>query len=67
MHDAHCRLQGLHTAVDSYDLAVQEQRFAYDFFEFGRSGQVHSREQVICKEHDGFLSDTLRPAHVRGD
>ena len=31
-----------------YDLAFQERRFAPDFIEFGRSGQVYTREQVIC-------------------
>jgi hypothetical protein len=30
-----------------YDPAFQERRFAPDFVEFGRSGQVYTREQVI--------------------
>ena len=30
-----------------YDLAFQEKRFAEDFLEFGRSGQVYSRKQII--------------------
>jgi hypothetical protein len=30
-----------------YDLAFQEKRFAPDFVEFGRSGQVYSRKQII--------------------
>jgi hypothetical protein len=31
-----------------YDMDFQERRFARDFIEFGRSGRVYSREQVIC-------------------
>ena len=30
-----------------FDLAFQEARFASDFFEFGRSGRVYDRAQVI--------------------
>lgn len=33
-----------------YDLGFQERRFAQDFTEFGRSGRVYSREQVICAD-----------------
>ncbi len=33
-----------------YDSAFQERRFALDFIEFGRSGRVYSREQVICTD-----------------
>ena len=33
-----------------YDPAFQERRFALDFIEFGRSGRVYSREQVICTD-----------------
>jgi hypothetical protein len=33
-----------------YDLAFQERRFAPDFIEFGRSGRVYSREEVICTD-----------------
>jgi hypothetical protein len=30
-----------------FDLAFQEARFAEDFVEFGRSGRIYSREQII--------------------
>ena len=30
-----------------FDLAFQERRFASDFIEFGRSGRVYGRDQVI--------------------
>ena len=30
-----------------FDPAFQEQRFALDFVEFGRSGQTYTREQII--------------------
>jgi hypothetical protein len=30
-----------------FDAAFQQERFASDFFEFGRSGRVYAREQVI--------------------
>ncbi len=33
--------------VMRFDQTFQEQRFATDFFEFGRSGQVYTREQII--------------------
>ncbi len=30
-----------------FDQTFQEQRFAADFFEFGRSGRVYNRDQII--------------------
>lgn len=33
-----------------FDLMLQETRFAPDFFEFGRSGRVYSRKQIILSE-----------------
>jgi hypothetical protein len=33
--------------VMRFDRTFQEQRFAADFFEFGRSGRVYTREQMI--------------------
>lgn len=33
-----------------FDLMFQETRFAPDFFEFGRSGRVYSRKQIILSE-----------------
>ena len=33
-----------------FDLAFQEARFASDFFEFGRSGRVYDRAQVILTD-----------------
>ena len=33
-----------------FDLAFQEARFAQDFVEFGRSGRVYSRAEIICTE-----------------
>jgi hypothetical protein len=33
--------------VMRFDRTFQEQRFAADFFEFGRSGRVYTREQII--------------------
>jgi hypothetical protein len=34
-------------AQTRYDLTFQEQRFAKDFFEFGRSGRTYTREQMV--------------------
>jgi hypothetical protein len=39
-----------------YDLAFQERRFATDFVEFGRSGQVYTREQVISTNPQQILA-----------
>lgn len=33
--------------VTRFDQTLQEQRFAADFFEFGRSGRVYTRDQSI--------------------
>ncbi|MDM9379339.1 DUF4440 domain-containing protein [Chlorogloeopsis sp. ULAP01] len=33
--------------VTRFDQTFQEQRFAADFFEFGRSGRVYTRDQII--------------------
>ena len=33
-----------------FDLVFQEQRFASDFMEFGRSGRTYTREQIIRTE-----------------
>ena len=33
-----------------YDLAFQEKRLSEDFFEFGRSGRVYSRNEVISTD-----------------
>jgi hypothetical protein len=33
--------------VMRFDRAFQEQRFATDFFEFGRSGRVYNRDRII--------------------
>lgn len=33
--------------VTRFDPTFQEQRFAADFFEFGRSGRVYRRDQII--------------------
>ena len=33
--------------VMRFDRTFQEQRFAEDFFEFGRSGRIYTREQAI--------------------
>jgi hypothetical protein len=33
--------------VMRFDRTFQEQRFAADFFEFGRSGRIYTREQII--------------------
>jgi hypothetical protein len=33
--------------VTRFDRTFQEQRFADDFFEFGRSGQAYTRNQII--------------------
>jgi len=33
-----------------FDLSFQQSKFAPDFVEFGRSGRIYSREQIICTE-----------------
>lgn len=39
--------EGMWTASSRYDPDFQEERFAHDFFEFGRSGRIYSREQIV--------------------
>jgi hypothetical protein len=34
-------------AATRFDAAFQQKRFAPDFFEFGRSGRIYSRQQAI--------------------
>ena len=34
-----------------FDLAFQEARFADDFVEFGRSGRIYNREQIIQTDY----------------
>ena len=45
-------------AATRYDLAFQQERFAPDFFEFGQSGRVYAREQLIL-ERDGEIKARL--------
>ena len=33
-----------------FDLPFQEERFAPDFMEFGRSGRTYTRAQIICTD-----------------
>ena len=39
--------EGMWRQATRFDRVFQEQRFADDFVEFGRSGRVYSREQII--------------------
>jgi hypothetical protein len=39
--------EAMWTAATRLDAVFQQQRFASDFFEFGRSGRIYAREQVI--------------------
>jgi hypothetical protein len=39
--------EGMWREVTRFDRIFQEQRFATDFFEFGRSGRVYTRDQII--------------------
>jgi hypothetical protein len=39
--------EAMWTAASRFDAAFQQQRFAPDFLEFGRSGRIYAREQVI--------------------
>lgn len=39
-----------------FDLSFQQQRFASDFFEFGRSGRVYTREQAIRTDSSPILA-----------
>jgi hypothetical protein len=50
--------EAMWTAGTRYDPAFQQDRFASDFFEFGRSGRVYTREQVIL-DGDGEISARL--------
>ncbi|NJO11957.1 MAG: nuclear transport factor 2 family protein [Leptolyngbyaceae cyanobacterium SL_1_1] len=36
--------------VTRFDQNFQEQRFSSDFFEFGRSGRIYTREQIIHED-----------------
>lgn len=48
--------EGLWTPALRYDLAFQEARIAADFIEFGRSGRIYQREEVIRTEAAPFLA-----------
>ena len=39
-----------------FDLSFQESRFAQDFFEFGRSGRVYRRDEVISIDSAPILA-----------
>jgi hypothetical protein len=39
--------EGMWIAATRYDAAFQQARFAADFLEFGRSGRVYARQQII--------------------
>jgi hypothetical protein len=39
--------EGMWREVTRFDRTFQEQQFATDFFEFGRSGRVYTRDQII--------------------
>jgi hypothetical protein len=39
-----------------FDLAFQERVFAPDFFEFGRSGRVYTREQMVMTKSSPILA-----------
>jgi hypothetical protein len=39
--------EGMWQAITRFDMKFQEEAFASDFFEFGRSGRIYSREQAI--------------------
>jgi hypothetical protein len=43
-----CLEEDMWQEVTRFDQTFQEQRFAADFFEFGRSGRVYTRDQIIC-------------------
>lgn len=40
--------EAMWTPDTRFDLQFQEARFALDFLEFGRSGRVYRRADVIC-------------------
>lgn len=42
-----CLEEDMWREVTRFDQTFQEQRFAADFFEFGRSGRVYTRNQII--------------------
>ncbi|TAA25447.1 nuclear transport factor 2 family protein [Pseudoxanthomonas winnipegensis] len=59
-------------AATRYDPDFQETRFAQDFLEFGRSGQVYTRAQIILPEGapidatlTGLHARPLSPEHVQ--
>jgi hypothetical protein len=39
--------EAMWTAATRFDAAFQQERFAPDFFEFGRSGRIYAREQLV--------------------
>jgi hypothetical protein len=43
-----CLEEDMWREVTRFDQTFQEQRFAADFFEFGRSGRVYTRDQIVC-------------------
>lgn len=51
-------------AATRYDPDFQETRFAQDFLEFGRSGQVYTRAQIILPE-GAPIDATLTGLHAR--
>jgi hypothetical protein len=42
--------EAMWTAATRFDAAFQQERFAADFFEFGRSGRIYAREQLVRTE-----------------
>lgn len=44
--------EGMWIASSRYDPTFQSERFADDFFEFGRSGRIYSRTQALLPEKD---------------
>jgi len=48
--------EGMWRAEIRYDSAFQAERFAPDFFEFGRSGRIYSRDEAILTGGEPILA-----------
>jgi hypothetical protein len=42
--------EAMWTAATRFDARFQQERFASDFFEFGRSGRIYARQELITME-----------------
>ena len=57
--------EGLWQPAVRFDRTAMERLIASDFFEYGRSGRVYSREDILAAEPEHFQALPLRDLDVR--